>query len=173
MKVVRMSALRTDRLVPPGSIPGIHFCPRLSRPQGQRIISIRNSNDSIGNRTRTLQACSACTLVLIGYILSRVRFLAAWAVSIVTRNSLHRKNKSSICIMLCCLCTPFVWMQRTLRKRAIIISLLAENCWLSREYDLLLYELLPLSASDSKRYFDSISSFDTNLCDFGTHTHTA
>ena len=26
MKVVRLSALRTDRLYPPGRIPGTHFC---------------------------------------------------------------------------------------------------------------------------------------------------
>ena len=34
MEVVRLSALRTDRLCPPGNIPGTHFCLRLSRPQG-------------------------------------------------------------------------------------------------------------------------------------------
>jgi len=32
MKVVRLSALRTGRLYPPGNIPGTHFCLRLSRP---------------------------------------------------------------------------------------------------------------------------------------------
>jgi len=35
IKVVR-SAVRTDRLYPPGNIPGTHFCWRLSRPQGGR-----------------------------------------------------------------------------------------------------------------------------------------
>jgi hypothetical protein len=34
MKVVRLSALRTGSLYPPGNIPGTHFCWRLSRPQG-------------------------------------------------------------------------------------------------------------------------------------------
>ena len=34
MKVVRLSALRTGRLYPPGNIPGTHFCWSLSRPQG-------------------------------------------------------------------------------------------------------------------------------------------
>jgi hypothetical protein len=34
MKVVRLSALRTGRLYPPGKIPGTHFCYRLCRPQG-------------------------------------------------------------------------------------------------------------------------------------------
>ena len=34
MKVVKLSALRTGHLFPPGNIPGTHFCYRLSRPQG-------------------------------------------------------------------------------------------------------------------------------------------
>ena len=58
MKVVRLSDLRTGRLYPPGSIPGTHFCYRLSRPQGHsaagRIVSMKNSNDTIGNRTSDL-----------------------------------------------------------------------------------------------------------------------
>ena len=63
MKVVRLSALHTDRLYPPRNIPGTHFCYRLSRPQGHsaagRIMSMKNSSDTIGNRTRDLPACSA------------------------------------------------------------------------------------------------------------------
>ena len=63
MKVVRLSALCTSRLYPPGNIPGIHFCWRLSRPQrhseAERIMSVKNSNDTIGNRTRYLPAFSA------------------------------------------------------------------------------------------------------------------
>ena len=47
----------------PGSIPGTHFYRRLSHPQGHsaagRIMSMKNSNDTIGNRTRDLPACSA------------------------------------------------------------------------------------------------------------------
>ena len=58
MNVIRLSALRTVRLYPPGSIPGTHFCERLSRPQGHsaagRIMSMKNSSDTIGNRTRNL-----------------------------------------------------------------------------------------------------------------------
>ena len=58
-----MSALRTGRLYPPGNIPGTHFCYRLSRPQSHsaagRIMSTKNSNDTTGNRTRDLPACSA------------------------------------------------------------------------------------------------------------------
>ena len=45
-------------LLPPGNIPGTHFCYRLSQPQGHtaagRIMSMKNSNDTIGNRTRDL-----------------------------------------------------------------------------------------------------------------------
>ena len=63
MKVVRLSALGTGRLYPPGNIPGTHFCWRLSQPQGHsaagRIMSMKNSNDTIGNRTRDLPTCSA------------------------------------------------------------------------------------------------------------------
>jgi len=60
MNVVRF--LRTGRLYPSGKIPGIHFCYRLSQPQGHsangRIMSMKNSN-IMGNRTRDLPACSA------------------------------------------------------------------------------------------------------------------
>jgi len=63
MKVVRLSALRTGRLYPPGNIPGTHFGWGLSQPQGHsaagRIMTLKNSNDTIGNRTRELPACSA------------------------------------------------------------------------------------------------------------------
>jgi len=49
--------------LPPGNTPGTHFCYRLSQPQGHsavgRIMSIKNSNDIIGNRTRDFPTCSA------------------------------------------------------------------------------------------------------------------
>jgi len=58
MKVVRLSALRTDHIYPPGNILGTHFYYRLSRTQGHsavgRIMSMKNSIDTIGNRTRDL-----------------------------------------------------------------------------------------------------------------------
>ena len=63
MKEVRLSALRTGRLYPQGNIPGTHLCQRLSRPQDHsatgKIISMKNSNDTIGNRARVLPACCA------------------------------------------------------------------------------------------------------------------
>ena len=58
----RLSALRAGRLYPPGNIPFIHLCQRLSRPQGhckaEGIISIKNFSNAIGNQTRHLSACS-------------------------------------------------------------------------------------------------------------------
>ena len=58
-----MSALRNGRLYPPGNIPGTHFCWRLSQPQGHsaagRIMSMKKSSDTIGNRTHNLPARSA------------------------------------------------------------------------------------------------------------------
>jgi len=43
-------------LLPPGNVSGNHFCWRLSRPQGHsaigRIMSLKNSNDTIWNRTK-------------------------------------------------------------------------------------------------------------------------
>jgi hypothetical protein len=62
MKVARLSALRTDRLYPPGNTAGTHFCSELSRPQGHSTaerMAMKNSNDTIGNRTRDLPACCA------------------------------------------------------------------------------------------------------------------
>ena len=37
MKVVRLAAISTCRLYPPGNIPGTHFCYRLSQPQGHSV----------------------------------------------------------------------------------------------------------------------------------------
>ena len=56
-KVVRL----THRpLLPPGNTPGTHFCQRLLRPQGHsaigRIMSMKNSSDTIWNRLLSLMA---------------------------------------------------------------------------------------------------------------------
>jgi hypothetical protein len=63
MMVASLSALRTSCLYPPRNIPGTHFCERLSQPQGhsvaRKIMSIKNSNETIRNRTCDLPACSA------------------------------------------------------------------------------------------------------------------
>jgi len=56
--MVRLSALGTVRLYLLENITGTHFCKRLSQPQGHsasgRFMSIKNSSDTIGNRTRDL-----------------------------------------------------------------------------------------------------------------------
>ena len=45
-----------------GNTPGTHFCQRLSQPQdlnaARKIVSKKNSNETIGNRTRDLLTCS-------------------------------------------------------------------------------------------------------------------
>ena len=62
MKVVRLPALSTGRLYHPENIAGTHFCYRLNRPYNYsaagKIMSMKNSNGTIGNRTRDFQACS-------------------------------------------------------------------------------------------------------------------
>jgi hypothetical protein len=62
--MVTLSALHAGRPLfppPPRKIPGIHFCYRLSRPQGhnaaERIRSIEKIH-FIGTRSRDLPACS-------------------------------------------------------------------------------------------------------------------
>jgi len=70
-QISRQSAHESGKVVSPthrpplplGNIPGTQFCWRLSRPQGhsaaRRIMSMKKSYDTIGNRTRDLPACSA------------------------------------------------------------------------------------------------------------------
>jgi hypothetical protein len=47
----------------PGHIPGTHLCERLSRSQSRkaagRIMSMKNSSDTVGNQTSDNPACSA------------------------------------------------------------------------------------------------------------------
>ena len=63
MKAVRLSALRTGRLYHPRKTPGTHFCQWQSRPQGhnavERIKSMKNLRDPMGNRSLELPTCSA------------------------------------------------------------------------------------------------------------------
>ena len=61
MKVVRLSGLRTGRLYSPGNILGTHLCYWLIRPQGHSEagrMSMKNSNDPIGNRTRGISSAT-------------------------------------------------------------------------------------------------------------------
>jgi len=41
-------------LLPPGNIPGTHFCYNLSQSHGHSAAGRKNFNDTIGNRTRDL-----------------------------------------------------------------------------------------------------------------------
>lgn len=50
----QLMALHLDS---PVDVPRIHFCQKLSRPQGGRSKSTKNPNNHIGNRTRDLPAC--------------------------------------------------------------------------------------------------------------------
>ena len=65
MKEVRCS-LRNGHLYPPANNVGTHFSYRLSRPQGhseaEKIMPVKNSKDTIENRTHDLPACSAVPL---------------------------------------------------------------------------------------------------------------
>jgi len=60
--VVKVVSLTHRPPLSPGNTPGTHFCKRLNRPQFRsvtgRIRSLKNSNDTIGNRTRDLPVCS-------------------------------------------------------------------------------------------------------------------
>ena len=59
MKVVRLSASRTDRLYPPGNVPGTHFHWGLSRLQGHgtvgRNMSLKNPVTLPGIDPRTVR----------------------------------------------------------------------------------------------------------------------
>jgi hypothetical protein len=57
VKVIKLSALRTDRLYSTGTSPGTSGTQDHSAVV--RIKSMKNSSDSIGYRTRSLPACSA------------------------------------------------------------------------------------------------------------------
>jgi hypothetical protein len=63
MKVARLSALRTACLYPQEVSLVLFSVKRLSRPQGHlavgRIMPMKNSSDTIGNRSRDLPICSA------------------------------------------------------------------------------------------------------------------
>ena len=58
----KVVSLTHQPLLPPGNTPGTHFYYRLRRPQGHtaigRIISMKDSNDTIWNRTSDLPKCS-------------------------------------------------------------------------------------------------------------------
>ena len=66
--MVRLSCLTHRPPLPPRNTPGTHFCSRLDRHQGHsaigRIMSMKNLNETIWNRTSELSICSTATYSL-------------------------------------------------------------------------------------------------------------
>jgi hypothetical protein len=64
MKVVRLSALRTGRLHPPGNTAGTHFCYMLSQHQNHsavgRFLLMKNSSDTIRIKPATFRFVQQC-----------------------------------------------------------------------------------------------------------------
>ena len=65
----KMVSLKHRPPLSPRNTPGTHFCSRLRRPQGHsaigRIISMKNSNDTIWNRTSDLNHCATALPVIL------------------------------------------------------------------------------------------------------------
>ena len=73
INVISLSVLRTSRLYLPINTPGAQFCYKLDQPHGHIAagrMSMKNSNDIIGNRTRDF---SAYTAVSSGSIITKRR----------------------------------------------------------------------------------------------------
>jgi hypothetical protein len=90
--------------LPPVNIPGNHLCYRLTQLQGHSaagsIMSMKNSNDTIGNRTRDLPTCSAvprsiCVPTFLNRVPSESKAQVPFAQ---TRFSMAKWNK---CIYSC------------------------------------------------------------------------
>jgi hypothetical protein len=88
MKVVRLSALFTSQLYPPGNIPGNNFCYRIKQPHSHsvagRIVSMKNSNDTIRNRTHDLH--KNCKFLILSWQ------PPGWSVPTVSSSSLKQLN---------------------------------------------------------------------------------
>jgi hypothetical protein len=86
-KVVRLSAVRTDRLPPPrpGTIPGTHVCWRLSRPQGH----------SAAGRIMTSSGIELATFRLVELCLNQLRYRVPPFTTRTILNFLGRPRPSS------------------------------------------------------------------------------
>ena len=97
MKVVRLSALRTGRLYPPGDILGTRFCYRLSLPQGHsaagRINSKKNSNAYIHTTCRYM-LCIYHVQVYV-YILYTFEYTICRYVCIYRTSNVHNSEAKS------------------------------------------------------------------------------
>jgi hypothetical protein len=63
LKEARLSTLCINHLYPPGKIPGIHFCYRLSQPQGhmlQGLGKLKISQTPVGTEPMTFQLVAQC-----------------------------------------------------------------------------------------------------------------
>jgi len=135
-----LSALRIGRLYPLANIPGTHFCYRLSQPQGHsaagRIMSMKNSNDTIGNRTRDLPGCSsvpqptappratsllATTLNWIG-ILSNVKDLQFKNTEILKRKNIHKRGMRALKCYNFVLIVHILSLCRSMKKYYFILK---------------------------------------------------
>ena len=111
MKVARLSALHTGCLYPPRNSWYL-FGRRLSRPQGHsaagRIMSMKNSSVTIGNRNRDLQASSAVPQPTAPLRTpNRTRDLPAW--SAVPQQTAPLRTPNHI---LCCYNKTLKWVYK-------------------------------------------------------------
>ena len=143
----------TDRPpLPPGNTPGTHFCYRLSRPQGHsgigRIMSMKNSNDTIWDRTSDLPICST---------------------ALCYRGPLH-DSSSSLVICQTTGTEPLPkWFLHTVRSRASsfnwqypLLSLRSSSSFLRLLPRLLVTSICPYKRFKNIQY--SFSSQKTSLC---------
>jgi len=90
-------SLKQRPTLPTGKIPGTHFSYRVSKPQGHsatgRILSMKISNDTIGNWTRDLPSYSAVPqttacprLFLTKYCFVNLKVKLNAAIKKITRN---------------------------------------------------------------------------------------
>jgi hypothetical protein len=87
----------------PGYTPGTQFYYRMSRPQDHsatgRIMSLKNSNDTIGNRNCGLQVCGVVSLIKVLELswaheiesreIGRIKKYAVWKEPIRTTETQH------------------------------------------------------------------------------------
>ena len=110
-QISRQSAHEGDKVVspmhqpplPPGNIPGTQFCSTPSQPQGpsvaRRIMSMKNSNDTIGNQTHDLPACGA---VPHGLNTENINLLCMSSLPMRTVDLVVVDSKSSVFLFIFC-----------------------------------------------------------------------